>query len=477
MKPEKIEFPLNKVDKDFLEKVRKLSVDKLSDANTLPAKEQRQEAMDLIFKDLSEKLITEDGEYTEGQLKSALHSVEKDVVRKMITDENKRVDGRGFDDLRDLSSQVSVLPRTHGSGLFTRGQTQSLCVTTLGTSSDEQIIDALEGESYKHFMLHYNFPPFSVGEVKPFRGPGRREIGHGALAERALKPVIPDKEKFPYTIRVVSDILESNGSSSMATVCAGSLALMDAGVPVVAPVAGVALGLIEEGDKRILLTDIGGVEDHYGDMDFKVAGTDKGITAIQLDLKIRGISIDLLKKGFAQSAQARNLILENMKKAIETPKDSISEYAPRIVTLTIKQEVIKDLIGPGGKTIKKIIADTGVSINVEDDGKVQVASTEETAMEKALEIVKMITQGPEIGKLYKGRITRIMNFGAFCEIFTGKEGLIHVSELADRYVKNVEDVVKVGDEVLVKVIEIDDQGRINLSRKRATGSEKDKVKG
>ncbi len=456
-----------KVDEGLLKKVKELSVARLAEINKLGTKEQREEGMSALSKELIEKLVTEDSDFTEKDVKGALIEVEEEEVRKFIIENKKRVDGRRFDEIRPITCEVGVLPRTHGSSLFSRGQTQSLSVTTLGTSADEQMIDALEGETQKSFMLHYNFPPFSVGEVKPIRGPGRREIGHGALAERALKPVMPSKEKFPYTVRVVSDILESNGSSSMATVCASSLSLMDAGVPITSPVSGIAIGLIKEKKETIILTDIGGVEDHYGDMDFKVAGTVNGITALQMDLKIQGISNDVIRKALEIGKTARLFILDKMVHTISKPKEVVSEYAPRIVTFKINQDKIGEVIGPGGKVIKKIIQDTGVTIDIEDDGTVQVASTDSVALQKALDIIKGITEEPEIGKIYKGKIKRIMNFGAFCEFMPGKEGLIHVSELANRFVKNVEDVVKIGDEVSVKVIEIDDQGRVNLSKKQA----------
>jgi polyribonucleotide nucleotidyltransferase len=360
------------------------------------------------------------------------------------------------------------LPPTHGSGLFTRGETQSLAVTTLGTSDDEQLIESLEGESYKRFMLHYNFPPFSVGEVRPLRGPGRREIGHGALAERALAPMIPSKEEFPYTVRVVSDILESNGSSSMATVCAGTLALMDAGVPIKAPVSGVAMGLVKDGDRVAILTDISGLEDHAGDMDFKLAGTRLGTTALQVDVKLaEGLSLELITKIVQQAHPARMKVLDLMAAAIERPRPELSAYAPRITTLKINPEKIRDVIGPGGRIIRKIIEETGASIDIEDDGSVSVASNDAQKSQRAIEIIRTLTEDVEVGKTYNAKVKRIMNFGAFCEILPGKEGLVHISELADKYVSKVEDVVKIGDEFRVKVIEIDEQGRINLSRKRA----------
>jgi polyribonucleotide nucleotidyltransferase len=433
----------------------------------LGQREQRMEALDLLSGELVEKLATDESGFTKQTVKVALAELEKEIVRNLILNEKRRVDGRSSRDIRQITCEVGILPRTHGSGLFTRGQTQSLSVATLGTAADEQMIDALEGKDYKNFMLHYNFPPFSVGEVKPVRGPGRREIGHGALAERALRPIMPDNENFPYTVRLVSDILESNGSSSMATVCGGTLALMDAGVPIKAPVSGIAMGLVKEGDKFVVLTDIGGVEDHFGDMDFKVAGTANGITAIQLDLKIDGITPQIIKQTLEEAKDARLRILEKMLSTIAKPKETMSPYAPRIVVVKISQDRIKDLVGPGGKTIKKIIEDTGVTIDIEQDGTVQVASADAAMLERALDTVRALTEEVEVGKVYHGKVKRVMDFGAFCEVLPGKEGLVHVSELSDKYVKKAQDEVKVGDEFPVKVIEIDELGRINLSRKQA----------
>lgn len=477
----KREIKLHKVDDGLIKKVRETSTARLDEINRLSTKEQREEAMGLLSKELIEKFVTEDSDMQENDVKYALEEVEKENVRKFIIEKKKRVDGRSFDEIRTITCEVGILPRTHGSGLFTRGQTQSLSVTTLGTSADEQMIDALEGETQKSFMLHYNFPPFSVGEVRPMRGPGRREIGHGALAERALKPVMPNKEKFPYTVRVVSDILESNGSSSMATVCASTLSLMDAGVPISEPVSGIAIGLIKEGKNTIILTDIGGVEDHYGDMDFKAAGTKKGVTALQMDLKVQGISYDVIKEALEVAKKARLNILDKMMHVIGQPKNDVSAYAPKIVVLKINPEKIGAVIGPGGKVIKKIIQDTGATVDIDDDGTVQIAGTDPKSIEMAVAIVKGITEEPEVGRIYHGKVKRIMNFGAFVEILPGKEGLVHVSELASKFVKNVEDVVKLGDEIDVKLVEIDEQGRLNLSKKQADpdykpDAEKDKEK-
>ncbi len=463
----KRKIELLKVEPALTEKVKEIALDKLNELVHISSKEQREEALASIKKELVEKLVNEETGYTEGDVKIALVKLEKEIVRKDILENEKRIDGRTRKDIRPISCEVGILPRTHGSGLFTRGQTQSLSVTTLGTSADEQRIDALEGETSKSFMLHYNFPPFSVGEVKPVRGPGRREIGHGALAEKALKPVMPSKEEFPYTVRLVSDILESNGSSSMATVCASALSLMDAGVPVKKLVAGIAIGLVKEDDRHIMLTDIAGLEDHFGDMDFKVAGTADGITAMQLDLKISGITMDMLKEAFSRAKESRMIVLEKLSEAISRPRENLSSYAPRIVTIKVPQEKIKDVIGTGGKVIRKIIQDTGATIDIEDDGSCQVASTDEAAMKKAVDIINKIIEDPEVGKIYKGKVVRIMDFGAFCEILPGKDGLCHVSELSDHFVKSASDEVKVGDEFDVKLIEIDQQGRLNLSRKRA----------
>ena len=461
----KADIEYKKIDPVLQKKVEELSKERLKEVYKLSKKEEREEAVDLLSKELQAKLTLEG--YIASDIKTALIEVEKEQVRKKILDENVRIDGRGFKDIRPITCEVSVLPRTHGSSLFTRGQTQSLAVTTLGTGEDEQLIEALEGEKYKSFMLHYSFPPFSVGETAPVRGPGRREIGHGALAERSLLAVMPSKEKFPYTIRVVSEILESNGSSSMATVCEATLSLMDAGVPIKDAVGGIALGLIKEDTKAVILTDITGLEDHFGDMDFKVAGTKTGITVIQLDLKIDGIDLDLLNRCLSQSREARYFILDKMKEVLAQPRQELSAQAPRIDIIKVNPEKIGALIGPGGKTIKKIIATTGASIDIQDDGTVLVGSTDASKSKAAIEMIKAITDDIEVGRIYIGKVKRIMAFGAFCEIAPGKEGLVHVSELADTFVKNVEDVVKVGDEIKVKVIGIDELGRINLSKKQA----------
>lgn len=464
----KTEIKSKKIDPALLQKVEEIARVKLEEVYKLHNKEEREEAVALLAKELEDKFVPEGFEAKD--VKTALVDIEKEQVREKILKENKRVDGRGFKDIRPITCEVSVLPRTHGSALFTRGQTQSLAVTTLGTGEDEQMIEALEGEKFKSFMLHYSFPPFSVGEVAPVRGPGRREIGHGALAEKSLLAIMPPKEKFPYTVRVVSEILESNGSSSMATVCAATLSLMDAGVPIKDTVAGIALGLIKEGAKSVILTDIAGLEDHFGDMDFKVAGTKSGVTAVQMDLKIDGINIDLLRDCLKQAKEARAVVLEKMNSALTGPRQEISAYAPRIEVLKINTEKIGALIGPGGKTIKSIIAATGASIDIKDDGTVLVGSTEAKKSAEAIAMIKLITEDVEVGRIYTCKVKRITNFGAFCEIAPGKDGLVHVSELADKFVKNVEDVIKIGDEIKVKVTGIDELGRINLSKKQVDQS-------
>jgi polyribonucleotide nucleotidyltransferase len=465
-KPKLLEIP-----RELKEKITKIALPRLEEAHRLSSKEEREEAVAVLTDELVEQFADEGIGYTANQVKFALSEVEQEKVRDFVLNQKARVDGRKFDQLRSIHCQIGALPRTHGSSVFTRGQTQSLSVTTLGTSADEQTIDALEGKSSKNFMLHYNFPPFSVGEVGPTRGPGRREIGHGALAERALKMIIPTKEKFPYTIRIVSDILESNGSSSMATVCAGSLSLMDAGVPISSHVSGIALGLVKEKDRYAILTDIAGVEDHYGDMDFKVAGSRKGVTALQLDVKLQdGITLKIIREALEQGKKARAEIMEIMQKTIAAPRAELSKYAPRITTFKINPEKIRDVIGPGGKVIRKIIEETGAMIDVEDDGMIAVASSDSVKVERAIQMIRDLTEEVEVGKTYTGKIKRILNFGAFCEILPGKEGLIHISELEDKHVAKVEDVVKVGDEVKVKVIQIDELGRVNLSRKQALSS-------
>lgn len=452
------------------QKVENLAKERLKEIYELSKKEEREEAVSLLSRRLEEQLLPEG--FLPCDIKMALVEVEKRQVREKILHDNVRLDGRGFKDIRPIDCEVSVLPRTHGSCIFSRGQTQSLAVTTLGTGEDEQLIEALEGEKYKSFMLHYSFPPFSVGETAPVRGPGRREIGHGALAEKSLLAVMPSKEEFPYTVRVVSEILESNGSSSMATVCASSLSLMDAGVPIKETVGGIALGLIQQDNKTIILTDITGLEDHFGDMDFKIAGTRRGATAVQLDLKIDGITLDLLSACLLQAKEGRLFVLEKMNAVLSSPRKQLSAYAPRINMLKINPEKIGELIGPGGKTIKAIIAATGTTIDIKDDGTVLVGSTDAVKSEETIKMIKAITDDIEVGRVYPAKVKRIMPFGAFCEIAPRKEGLVHISELADHFVKNVEDEVKIGDEFKVKVIGIDELGRINLSKKQVEDSQK-----
>ncbi len=454
------------LDENLISLVRESSKVGLEEIFKLAKKDQREEALDCLCKELEEK-FTPLGFLSE-DIRRVLIEVERERLRRYILDEGKRIDGRSTDEIRPINCQVGVLPRTHGSSLFTRGQTQSLCVTTLGTRTDEQLIEALEGERFKSFMLHYSFPPFSVGEVSPVRGPGRREIGHGILAEKSLLSVMPKKEEFPYTIRVVSEILESNGSSSMATVCAASLALMDAGVPIKDAVCGIALGLIKEDNQICLLTDITGLEDHFGDMDFKVAGTRGGIVSLQLDIKTEGINSEILYSALKKAKSAREIILEKMEETISKPRQQISCFAPRIERMKIDPLKIGELIGPGGKTIRKIIKSCNVTMDIEDDGNLLIASMNEEGIRKAIEMVLAVVEEIMVGRNYQTKVTRVVPYGAFAEILpSGKEGLIHISELADYFIKNIEDVVKVGDEIKVKVIGIDEFGRISLSKKKA----------
>lgn len=454
------------VEEELRDKVKAYVIERMKDAVEIPDKQRRQETLDMILDETIKQFNTPEKDITK-DVADAFFELERNLVRRMIIEEGIRTDGRKPDEIRHISARVGILPRAHGSALFVRGETQALVTTTLGTADDEQKIETLEGETYKTFMLHYNFPPFSVGEVKPLRSPGRREIGHGALAERALKPAIPSKEVFPYTIRVVSDILESNGSSSMATVCGGTLALMDAGVPIKAPVAGIAMGLIQEGDKNIVLTDILGLEDHLGDMDFKVTGTEKGITAFQLDVKTGGINTSIMEKALEQARQGRLFILNKMKEVISSPREKLAQYAPRIYTMQIKQEKIRDVIGTGGKVIRGIIEQTGVKIDINDAGVINIASSDETSAQKAIDIINGIIAEAELGRIYIGKVKRIVDFGAFVEIMPGTEGLLHISQIDEKRIDKVTDVLKEGEEVPVKVIEIDKMGRIRLSRKDA----------
>ena len=439
---------------------------KLREAYTITEKQARYGRVKEIKAEVTTALTAgETPKWTADQVDDQLFRLESDIVRQRILAGEPRIDGRDAVTVRPINVKVGVLPRTHGSGLFTRGETQALVVTTLGTTRDAQIIDALEGERREPFMFHYNFPPFSVGEVKFMRGASRREIGHGVLARRALLPVLPHEEDFPYTIRVVSDILESNGSSSMATVCGGSLALFDAGVPLLAPVAGVAMGLVQRGDNFAVLTDIAGQEDHYGDMDFKVAGTRKGITALQMDIKVGGVSKSVMETALEQARLGRLHILGKMEAIIGTPRHDLSNFAPRLYTLQINKEKIRDIIGPGGKTIRSIVEETGCQVEVENDGRVIIASPDAEAAKRAIQMIERLTEVPEIGKVYTGTVRRVEAYGCFVEIMPGTDGLVHISELAPYRVRETSDVVKEGDELTVKVIDIDDTGRVRLSRK------------
>jgi polyribonucleotide nucleotidyltransferase len=439
-------------------------------AKQIPGKADRAQALDKIKDDLLAEMCPEGAEkppYKPLAVKSALYHLEGEVQRAMIL-QGVRPDGRKIDQVRPLGIDVGMLPRTHGSSVFSRGETQALVTTTLGTPRDEQIVDGLQAEYTKKFMLHYNFPPFSVGELRPIRGPGRREIGHGALAEKSLESVLPPSTQFPYTVRVVADILESNGSTSMATVCGGTMSLMDAGVPIKAPVAGISIGMVSEGDRYVLLTDIAGEEDFHGDMDFKVAGTRAGITGIQLDMKARGIAQKQIVETLQRALTARLFILDEMAKVLPAPRTVLSQYAPRMITLKINPEKIGKIIGPGGKTINRIQDETGATIDIENDGTIFIACIDAKGAEAARNAVEGLTEEVKVGRIYDGKVVSIREFGAFIEILPGQDGLCHVSELDQKYVKNVEDVVKVGDAVKVKVISIDDQGRVKLSRKAAT---------
>jgi polyribonucleotide nucleotidyltransferase len=411
----------------------------------------------------------------DGEIGSAFGDLHKKVVRNQVVTEGVRIDGRKTTDIRAISCEVGLIPRQHGSALFTRGETQALVSTTLGTAQDVQRIDSLLGDVTKRFMLHYNFPPFSTGEAKMMRSASRREVGHGYLAERSLARVMPAFEDFPYTVRIVSETLESNGSSSMAAVCGGCLSLMDAGVPILEPVAGIAMGLIKEGDGVAVLSDILGDEDHLGDMDFKVTGTKHGITALQMDIKIQGLSREILQKALHQAKEGRLHILGKMAEALNAPREELSKHAPRIFTISIKPDRIRDVIGPGGKMIRAIIDQTGVAIDVEDDGTISIASSDDASAKKAIEIIKGLTTEPEVGQFYNGVVRRIVDFGAFVEIAPGTDGLIHISELDTKRVAKVTDVLKEGDEVLVKVISIDRQGKIRLSRKEAMGEKPEHI--
>ncbi|CEG26841.1 polyribonucleotide nucleotidyltransferase [Bacillus sp. B-jedd] len=473
---EKREISLYEVDQDLKSEVLEICEKDMIGAIQVQEKHAREAAIkevkDQVLAKYAEQEATDEDIK---QVKQILDKLVKDEVRRLITEEKIRPDGRKADEIRPLSSQVGILSRTHGSGLFTRGQTQALSVCTLGAMGDVQILDGLGLEEEKRFMHHYNFPLFSVGETGPIRGPGRREIGHGALGERALEPMIPDEKDFPYTIRLVSEVLESNGSTSQASICASTLAMMDAGVPIKAPVAGIAMGLVKSGENYTVLTDIQGMEDHLGDMDFKVAGTSKGVTALQMDIKIEGLSREILEEALEQAKIGRMQILDSMLATISEPRSQLSKYAPKILIMTINPDKIRDVIGPSGKQINKIIEETGVKIDIEQDGTVFIASSDEEMNQKAKKIIEDIVREVEVGQMYLGKVKRIEKFGAFVEIFAGKDGLVHISELAEERVGKVEDVVKIGDELLVKVTEIDRQGRVNLSRKAVLKEQREKA--
>jgi polyribonucleotide nucleotidyltransferase len=452
-------------DGELKARVQSLAAGKLATALAIHEKQGRAEAVSRVFDEVVQSLGAD--ETKKGAVREAFEAVEKAEVRRLIVERNLRVDGRKANEIRPISIDVAYLPRAHGSSVFTRGETQALVSATLGTKSDEQKIESIEGDFYRHFLLHYNFPSFSVGEVRRFGSPSRRDIGHGALAERAVEAVLPPKEEFPYTIRIVSDILESNGSSSMASVCGASLALMDAGVPLKSHVAGVAMGLVKDGDKVGILTDINGAEDHYGDMDFKVAGTEKGVTALQMDIKIAGVSIDIMRAALQQAREARLIVLAKMREAIEKPRAELSPYAPRFVTIKIRPEKIREIIGPGGKVIRGIQEQTGTKIDVEDDGRVTVFSPDSASVQKALGIIQDICREVELDRIYLGKVKKIVEFGAFVEVIPNTEGLLHISQIAESRIRTVQDVLTEGDEVLVKVIEIDGNGKMRLSRKMA----------
>ena len=455
--------PQNLASEELEARIKEMAADRVKEHLRITEKKLREKAFDDLIRNITDGLKEEFPDIESTIVDDQISEIARLEMRRMILVDKKRIDGRALDTLRPITCEVGILPKTHGSALFTRGETQALVVTTIGTFDDEQIIDALEGEASKHFMLHYNFPPFSTGDVKFLRAPSRREIGHGTLAERSLLAVLPKKDNFPYTIRIVSDILESNGSSSMASVCGASLSLMDAGVPIKKAVAGISIGLVQEGADCELLTDIIGIEDHFGDMDFKVAGTRDGITAIQLDLKIPGINIELIEKIIRRASEVRSMILERMDQVISEPRPQLSELAPRVLLFSIPKEKISEVIGPGGRVVRKIIDSTGVSIDINDDGQVRIAGSSVDAVEKAHQSVQDIVAEAEVGKCYIGKVTRTTNFGAFVEFLPGKEGLVHISKLGRGRVNKVEDVVKVGDEIVVKVIEIDKLGRVNLA--------------
>ena len=472
---EKQEVELFKVDEAIDNTVRDYTTEKMKEAIQTKDKQERNDNIEKVKEDVINRFI-EDYPENENDIKASLDNIIKELVREMILYEGIRPDNRKTDEIRPITCEVGILPRTHGSGLFTRGQTQSLTVATLGALGDAQVLDGLGLEESKRYMHHYNFPPYSVGETKFLRGPGRREIGHGALAERALEPVIPSEEDFPYAIRLVSEILSSNGSSSQASVCGSTLSLLDAGVPIKAPVAGIAMGLIKDDDKLAILSDIQGMEDFLGDMDFKVAGTREGITAIQMDIKIHGLDKEVLQTALEQARKGRIHILDEMTSVISEPRSEMSKYAPRVIKTKIDPEKIRDIIGPGGKTINKIIAETDVKIDIEDDGSVFITANNMEQGDKAIKIIEEIIREVTVGEIYVGKIVRITSFGAFVEVLPGKEGLVHISQMAKERIAKVEDLFKVGDEIVVKVVEIDKQGRINLSRKAVLLANEEKNK-
>ncbi|OZM58618.1 polyribonucleotide nucleotidyltransferase [Lottiidibacillus patelloidae] len=473
---EKMEVELKGTNASLEEDLRPKAYSRIQEAVKVFEKHAREEAISTVINEVVAEYEAmdelEEKDAVVREVKEILQKFVKEEVRRLITKEKVRPDGRNIDEIRPLSTETSVLPRTHGSGLFTRGQTQALSICTLGPLGDVQILDGLGIEESKRFMHHYNFPNFSVGETGPIRGPGRREIGHGALGEKALEPVIPSEADFPYTIRLVSEVLESNGSSSQASICGSTLAMMDAGVPIKAPVAGIAMGLIMEGEDYTVLTDIQGMEDHLGDMDFKVAGTEHGITALQMDIKIAGITREIFEEALAQAKKGRMEILDHMATTISGPRQELSKHAPKIITMAIKPDKIRDVIGPSGKMINKIIEETGVKIDIEQDGTVFIASVDQAMNEKAKKIIEDLVREVEVGTTYLGKVKRIEKFGAFVEIFKGKDGLVHISELAEERVGKVEDILKLGDEIMVKVTEIDNQGRVNLSRKAVLKEQK-----
>ncbi|WP_059105211.1 polyribonucleotide nucleotidyltransferase [Shouchella shacheensis] len=461
---EKREVTLKTTDADLETRLRDSAEASIKEAVRIVEKHARQEAIDAVTAE-QVAVYEEDESVDISEVQDILKMFVKEEVRRLITVEKVRPDGRGVDEIRSLSSQVDMLPRTHGSGLFTRGQTQALSICTLGALGDVQILDGLGIEESKRFMHHYNFPQFSVGETGPIRAPGRREIGHGALGERALEKVIPSETEFPYTIRLVSEVLESNGSTSQASICASTLAMMDAGVPIKAPVAGIAMGLVKQDEHMAVLTDIQGMEDALGDMDFKVAGTKQGVTALQMDIKISGINREVLKEALEQAKRGRMIILENMMEAIGQPRSELSDYAPKILTMSINPDKIRDVIGPSGKVINKIIEDTGVKIDIEQDGTVYISSLDASMNRTARKIIEDLVREVEVGETYVGKVKRIEKFGAFVELFKGKDGLVHISQIAEERINKVDDLFKIGDEMKVRVTEIDNQGRVNLSRK------------